>query len=105
MSENLNDAVALLDDLVDLARETTSAVDQARLDAVVNKLAGPALEEVERFADQAELDKLNAADAKLRAEEQAALNVIAEDQRIADAAVQDETDAAQRAERSRSGVS
>jgi hypothetical protein len=105
MSENLNEAVAMLNDLVELARSTTSAVEQARLDAVVDELAPAALEDVERFAAQAALDKQTAADAKLAGEEQAALNVVAEEERAAAAAVQDETDEAQRRERMDLGVS
>ena len=105
MSDNLNEAVALLNDLLALGRTTTSAVEQGRLDAVVDNLAQIALEEVERRTVQLAADAQSAADAAEQDEAQAVRNVIEEEERAAQALVQEEEDQAQREERNRLGVS
>ena len=105
MSDNLNQAVALLSDSLALSRTITSVVNQNRLDAAVGTVAVDALEEVERFIVQAAANAKAAADAATEAEAQAALNLIKEEERAAQALVQEEEDQAQREERHAAGVS
>ena len=105
MSNNLNEAVGLLNDVLQLGRTTTSAVDQARLDAAVDALAPIALEDVERFTDALAADIQAAEDAKTEAEAQAAHDVIEREERAQREAGQAEADRQQRQERNRLGVS
>ncbi|HEU01333.1 MAG TPA: hypothetical protein ENH89_13495 [Aurantimonas coralicida] len=105
MSDNLNQAVALLNDLLELGRTTTSAVDQAVLDALVDDLAPPAMEDVARFAIQLAADAGAAAVAVAEAEAQAARNIIEEEDRAEKALLQEDEDQEQREERNRLGVS
>jgi hypothetical protein len=105
MSDNLNEAVAYLNDLLELGRTITSAVDQGRLDRLVDELAPFALEDVDRFAVQRAADAEATAEAVAEAEAQAAWNVNEEEKRDEQALVQKEVDEAQRKERLESGVS
>lgn len=105
MSDNLNEAVALLNDLLELGRTTTSVVDQARLDRLVDALAIGALEEVDRLSVQLAADAQAAADAATEAEAAADRHAVEQAEREAQALVQEEEDQAQREERSRAGVS
>ena len=105
MSENLNEAVALLNDSLALSRSTTSVVDQVRLDASVQTVAVAALEEVEIFLRQLEADRQAAVDAAIEAEAQNERTRIEEEERAAQALVQDAEDQAQREERHAAGVS
>lgn len=105
MSETLNEAVALLNDLLALSRTTTSVVDQARLDRLVDDLAVGAIEEVDRFTVRLAADAEAAADAATEAEAETARHTIEEAKRAAQALIQEAEDQVQREERSRSGVS
>lgn len=105
MSDNLNQAVALLNDLLELGRTTSSSVDQATLDRVVDQLAPVALEDVDRFTVQLAADAQTAADAEADAEAAAARHAVEEAERAAQADVQEEEDQAQRDERHAAGVS
>ena len=105
MSDNINEAIALLNNLLALSRVTTSVVDQARLDSLVDGLAVSALEDVDRFTVQLAADAEAFADAATEAEAQAARNLIAEEERAAQALVQEEEDQAQRKSRLEAGVS
>jgi len=105
MSENLNESVSLLNNLLSLSRVTTSTVDQAKLDAVVDALAPSALEEVGRFAAQMAEEEAAAATLATETEAQAARNLIEEEERAAQALVQEEEDRAQREERHAAGIS
>lgn len=105
MSENLNQAVAYLNDLLELGRTISSAVDQAKLDRLVDDLAPGALEEVERFAAESEANAQAAAAAATEAEAQAARNMIEEEERAEKELTQEEDDQAEREERNRLGVS
>lgn len=105
MSDNLNQAVALLNDALALSRSTTSVVNQERLDAVVERVAVSALEEVEKFADELEARAEAAQDAVDEATLQISLKIMKEEERKAKAVVQEEEDQAQREERNRLGVS
>lgn len=105
MNDNLNEAVALLNDLLELGRTTTSAVDQATLDALVDELAPIALKDVQRFNLQRLVEAEAAAEAVAEAEAQNARAIIEEEERDAQELVQEEQDQAQRDERSRTGVS
>ncbi len=105
MSDNLNQAVAYLNDLLELGRTTTSAVDQASLDALVDELAPIALKDVQRFNLQRLVEAEAHAAELAEAEEQAARNIIEEEERDARALTQEEEDQAEREERNRLGVS
>lgn len=105
MSDNLNEAVSLLNDSLALSRTVTSVVDQPRLDAAIEKVAVAALKDVEKFIDQAVAESMAAADAVAEAEEVAARAVAEQEERDAQALVQEEEDEAQRVERLRAGVS
>lgn len=105
MSDSLNEAVALLNDLLSLSRTTTSLVNQPRLDAAIDALAVDALEDVERRLVQLGADAQAAADAATEAEAQADRNLLAQEEAAAQALVQDEDDQQQRDERHAAGVS
>ncbi len=105
MSDNLNQAIALLKDLTELGRTTTSVVNQPRLDALVDALADIALTDAERFAAIQAAEIAAAADALVAAEASAAANIVLEEERAAQALVQEEEDQAEREERNRLGVS
>ncbi len=105
MSDRLHEAVALLNNLLELGRTTTSAVPQAQVDRVVDDLAAIALEDVQRIVVQLAADAQAAADAATEAEAQAARNLIEEEERAAQALVQEEEDQAERDERHAAGVS
>jgi len=105
MSDNLNQAVSLLKDLLELGRATTSVVNQPRLDALVDGLAEIALADAERFADVQAAQAVAVAADLVDAEARAAANVILEEERAAQALVQEQEDQAQRDERHAAGVS
>ena len=105
MSDNLNDAISLLNDLLALGRVQTSLVDQPRLDAAVDAMAVDALEDIERRLVQLTADAQAAADAATEGEKEIARIVIAQEQAAAQALVQEQQDQAQREERMRLGVS
>lgn len=105
MSENLNQAVALLNDLLALSRVTTLVVDQDRLDALVDSAAVSALEEFDRFIVRLAADAEAAADAASEAEAAAARHAAEQEELAAQELVQDEEDQAQRKERHAAGVS
>ncbi len=105
MSDNLTEAVALLNDLLELGRTTTSAVDQAELDAIVTELLPAALKDVGRLAVQLAADTRAAEEAATEAEAEAERARIEEEDRAAQALVQEEEDRAEREERHRAGVS
>lgn len=105
MSDTLNEAVAQLNDLLELGRTTTSAVAQAELDRVVDDLAPIALANVQRLVVQLAADAEAAADAAREAEEQADRHRIEEEERAAQKLVQEEEDQAEREQRNRDGVS
>lgn len=105
MSHNLNEAVGLLNDLLQLARTTTSAVDQTRLDATVDSLADVALQEVERFATQLAIDTQADVDLAVEQEARTAAAVIEDAERADREASQEEVDQAEREERQRAGIS
>lgn len=105
MSQNLNEAVGLLKDVLELGRTTTSVVDQVRLDALVAELGPTALDDVERFTVQLAADAQTVADAVVEAEAAAARHVIEEEERAEKEAGQADADAAEREERNRLGVS
>lgn len=105
MSDNLNQAVAYLNDLLELGRTTTSAVDQAQLDRLVDDLAPAAIQDVERFNFARVADAAAAAEAVAEAERRAARNLTEEEERVEQALVQEEKDQAEREERNRLGVS
>ena len=83
MSDNLNQAVALLNDLLALGRTTTTLVDQGRLDRLVDALAVVAIEEVDRLSVQLAADAQAAADAATEAEAAAARHAVEQAERDA----------------------
>ncbi len=105
MSNNLNQAVALLNDVLALSRTTTSSVDQARLDAVVDAVAPLALEDAERFTEALLADVAAARFAVARGQAAADRNFIAEEERAEQEVVQEEEDQKNRDERHAAGVS
>lgn len=105
MSQNLNEAVGLLNDLLALGRTTTSVVDQTRLDATVAVLGPIALEDVERWTTRLAEEAQATADRIVANEAAAAQAVIDEEDAATAAATQEELDQAEREERSRLGVS
>jgi len=105
MSQNLNEAVSLLNDLLALGRTVTSVVDQARLDATVAALGDIALQDVERFSSALAADMEAAADALVEAAEQTARNEIEEAEQALRHAEQEAADQAEREERHAAGVS
>lgn len=105
MSRNLNEAVGLLNDLLQLARTTTSAVDQVRLDASVDALADIALQDVERFSSQLAIETQAGIDLAVEQEAKTAQAVIDDAERADREATQEEVDQAEREERQRAGIS
>jgi len=105
MSDTLNEAVSLLNNLLTLARTTTSVVDQGRLDAAVAALADTSLDEVEAFTVRLADEARAASEAATAAADQMAANVVAAEAAAAQAEVQEEEDQAQREERQAAGVS
>ncbi len=105
MSQNLNESVALLNNLLSLSRVTTSTVNQAKLDALVDVLAVSALEDLERFSVRMEAEAAAAAQLATETEAKIASNLIEQEERDAQALIQEEEDQAEREERSRLGVS
>ena len=105
MSQNLNQAVALLTDLLELSRVTTSAVDQPRLDAAVDALADIALQDVERFTTQLAMEAQAAIDLAVEQDAKTAQAAIDDADRADREVEQEEIDQEQREERQRAGIS
>lgn len=105
MGQKLNEAVAFLNDVLDLSSTTSTAADRTRIDAIVGELVPIALADVERFSSESAIATQAAADAITDQEAKAALALIEADVRAEREAGQAERDAAQREERNRLGVS
>jgi len=105
MNFDLQQAVSLLHDLLWLKSAEVSPGDRTKIDSMLAEILEPAFEDVARLmADWAKEVRAHAARV-IAAQEQAALDVIAEEERAARAAIQEELDQAERQERSIAGVS
>ncbi len=105
MTDDLGEAVVVLAHLLELGRTTTTAVDQSKLDAVVDELAPKALADVERLTFRLEERAQFERDRKVAQDEQAVLSQAAEEERVARGLTQEEDDQRERDERHAAGIS
>ncbi len=105
MISDLRKAVAFLKNLMAISTSSSTGVDRTRLDALLPALLDIAIDDVERFTSELAMQTIAAADRLAEDEASAARNAIEEAERAEREANQAETDAAEREERSRAGIS
>ncbi len=105
MTFELQQAIALLRDLLWLKTADLSPADRQDVDAVTDEILQAAFDDVKRLMVDWAREVADLAQRVIEAQAQAERDVIAAEEQAARDAVQEEADAAQREERQRTGVS